>query len=308
VSDRDPDDEAEVAVEFMTPIDWSAFWSDQPIESDWVAEPILPARRHVAIWARAKVGKSLLALDVSATLATGGSLFGQPASEPIDVIYLDLEMSEEDVRERLEDLGYGPESDLKRLHYYQLSNLPPLDADVGGRALEKLVRRHNAGLVVIDTIARAVRGEENSADTYRGFYRFTGSRLRALDVSLLRLDHGGKRHEQGQRGSSAKDDDVDVIFEMTQTGDFLILRKTRSRVSWVPNEVKLERREEPSLRHVLAPVVYPPGTKECAADLDRLGVGLDASRRVAEKALRDAGKGRRVGVINAALKYRVRPL
>ena len=45
--------------------------------------------------------------------------------KPIHVLYLDYEMTRADLRERLEDMGYGPDADLKRLHYALLPDLRP---------------------------------------------------------------------------------------------------------------------------------------------------------------------------------------
>jgi KaiC/GvpD/RAD55 family RecA-like ATPase len=287
------------------PIDWRVFWSTDPPETDWLLEPIVPAGRQVAIFSRAKVGKSLFALEGAAALATGRPVLGAAARDPVDVVYIDMEMTANDLRERLTDLGYGPDSDLSRLHYYQLVDLAPLDSEEGGTVLQAITRKHNAQLVVLDTMARAVRGDENQADTYRNFYRHTGLRLKADGVTLLRLDHGGKDGAQGQRGSSAKDDDVDVVFQLTQASPAeFVLKRTRSRIPWVPPEITLRREEEPLLRHLVDPGGYPEGTAECAKVLDDLDVPLDATVSSARAALKAADRGKRTTVVTAALKYR----
>jgi RecA-family ATPase len=117
--------------------------------------------RQVAIFSPPKEGKSLLALDVCAAAATGGPILGRPASEPLSVVYIDYEMTPDDLRERLERMGYRPDSHLENLHYYQLVDLPPLDSATGGQVLKNIVRRWDARLVVLDTMARVVCGEEN---------------------------------------------------------------------------------------------------------------------------------------------------
>ena len=156
--------------------------------------------------------------------------------------------------------------------YYQLQSLPPLDTDLGGEILATIAERHKARLVVIDTMARAVHGEENSADTYRNFYAFCGRRLKAAGGShSLRLDHQGKDATLGQRGSSAKDDDLDVVFRLTADDlGRIVLKRTRSRMAWIPAEIVLQRQEEPLLRHVLASDSWPAGTADTAVALDDL--------------------------------------
>ena len=141
-------------------------------------------------------------LFIAAELATG--------PEPIVVIYLDYEMTEADVHDRLEDMGYGPETDLSRLRYDLLPSLPPLDLEDGSQALCEIIDEVQASfpahhlVVIIDTIGRAVAGEENDADTFRNFYNHTGIELKRRGVTWARLDHSGKDPSQGQRGSSAR--------------------------------------------------------------------------------------------------------
>ena len=289
----------------IEPIAWDEFWSDESPAEDWLIEPVLAAGRCTAIYSPAKLGKSLLALDIAAAAATGRSVLGRASVDPIRVVYIDMEMTPGDLRERLSDLGYGPEDDLSGLAYYQLQTLPPLDTDEGGEMLATIACHHGAQLVVIDTMARAVRGEENSADTYRNFYSYSGRRLKAAGVAVLRLDNQGKDADRGQRGSSAKDDDLDVVFRLStdEAAHTVTLRRTRYRIAWIPAEINLRREEEP-LRHVVIGEGWQPGVAETARVLDELDVALDATAAIALTALKRVGKGRRKAVVLDALKYR----
>jgi len=290
---------------WCAPLDWSTFWDNEGPKREWLIEPIVPTGRQVEVFSRAKVGKSLMALDLAAALATGRSVLGSRPGQRVDVVYIDLEMTEDDIRERLADLGYGPDIDMAKLHYYLLPSLPPLDSDLGGQVVEAIATRCSAVLVVIDTMARAVTGDENLSDTYRDFYRHTGRRLKAAGVALLRLDHGGKDATAGQRGSSAKADDVDVVFQLTGDGDVFNLKRTHSRIPWVPADVQLRRETDPTLSHVVAEGLWPAGTRETADDLDRYDVPLVANAPRAVAALKaGTGQGRRREVVIAALKWR----
>jgi len=290
---------------WATPIDWASFWTDPGTGSDFVLPPFIAAKRQTAIYSAAKTGKSLLALDVVAAAVTGGDVLGQGATAPTRVLYIDQEMTPEDLRERLTDLGYGPADDLSGLAYYQLASLPPLDSELGGEVLMDLVHQHGADLVVIDTMARVVSGDENAADTYRAFYRHTGRRLKADGVALLRLDHAGKDSALGQRGSSAKADDLDVVYRLVaDDATHLRLTCTHRRIPWVPTTVQLLRHEEPVLRHVLVEDSWPGGTIDAAGDLDRLGVPTDATVASATAALKAAGCSRRKATVGAAQRYR----
>jgi hypothetical protein len=301
-----PPDEAEFGWSLPEPIDWEEFWAgDEGEAGEWLVEPLLPARRQVVVYSPAKVGKSLLALELSAALATGRPVLDRPAGPPLPVVYIDMEMTEDDLRERLEDLGYGPADNLKALRYYQLCDLPPLDTEAGGSVLARIVDDCDAWLVVLDTMARVVSGQENLSDTYRDFYRFTGRRLKAAEVALLRLDNTGHDNIH-QRGSAAKADDVDVVWRLSADGTRVALKCTHRRPGWIPEQVNLDRCSEP-LRHLVHEgESWPDGTADCAADLDSLGVPLDATFRSAKAALKAAGQGRRAAIVTAALKWRRR--
>lgn len=288
----------------VSPIDWDDFWQADAPDADWAIEPIVPAGRQVAMFSRPKDGKSLLALDACAAAAAGRTVFGNPI-EPMDITYIDLEMTEADLRERLEAFGYGPNDDLSRLHYYQLQSFPSLDTQRGGQVLSAVVAMNRSRLVVVDTMARATIGEEDAADTYRNFYRHTGAPLKQAGVALWRLDHAGKDIARGQRGSSGKADDVDVVFQLTEQGGIVTLTRTHTRVPWVPGQIQLRRVEEPSLHHVLLGAdTWPAGTAEVACLLDELEIPLDASVSMAMRALRANDNGRRKTLVLAALKWR----
>jgi hypothetical protein len=158
--------------------------------------------------------------------------------------------------------------------------------------------------VVLDTMTAIVAGEENSADTYRDFHRHTGLPLKSEGVSLLRLDHAGKDVSRGQRGSSSKADELDVVWQLTTTGNQVVLLNKKRREPYVPDRVTLVRESSPTMRHVLATTSWPAGAIEAAELLDEFEVPLDATAAAATRVLSDANQGRRKSVVLAALKLR----
>ena len=124
-------------------------------------------------------------------------------------------------------MGYGPDDDLAHLHYALLPPLAPLDGRAGGDDVVARAAACEAELVVIDTFGRAVSGDENEADTVRAWYRLTGQRLKADGRAFLRIDHAGKDLERGQRGTSAKNDDVDIVWRLNRldAGGFRLRRQ-----------------------------------------------------------------------------------
>ena len=234
-------------------------------------------------------------------------MFGHSV-EPMSVVYLDYEMTEDDLLERLAEMGYGAEADMSHLHYALLPSIGPFDTEKGGNTIVARAAMVDAQLVVIDTFARAIAGKENDADTLSEWDRWTGRRLKAAGRSFMRIDHAGKDPERGQRGTSAKNDDVDVVYELTALeNDRYRLTTRKRRASWISERLEIEQTEIDGIlgyRLISGAPGYPQGTTEVVADLDRLDVPVEWGQPKASKALRDAGLGKRNQTVLAAQKYR----
>lgn len=300
----DGTDDAENGDEFAAMlIDWPTFWAKDHSDAEWIAEPLIALGRSHAIFAPGGTGKSLLTLWLAVQIATGGTGLTGEKLTPRHVLYLDYEMTEDDLAERLDAMGYGDQV-LDHLHYALLPTIAPLDAPEGGRTVARLAEHVGAELVVIDTYGRAVEGDENDADTTRAFYRWTGIHLKAAGRAFIRVDHAGKDTSKGQRGSSAKNDDVDVVWQMTATDGGFLLEAKKRRMGWVPETVTIGQHDEPHLHYRTAVDAWPAGTSRVAALLDELGVSIDTSARKAAAVLREAGHTVRNEVVRKAVKYR----
>jgi hypothetical protein len=284
-------------------IDWAELWTAEDTD-EWLIEPVMARGRGHALYAPAKAGKSLLLLYIAGRAATGRAVLGRPAGEPVRIVYCDLEMTRDDVRERLGDMGFGSDDNLEALAYYSLPSLPPLDSAQGGVELVDLAVAHRADLVIVDTLGRAVVGEENRSDTLRDFARYTGLPLKAAGVACCRADHAGKDLDRGQRGTSGKVDDVDVVWRLTprDRGRFDLVC-THRRAAWFPQTVHLDQSTDP-LAYKLVEDSWPAGTRQVADLLDRLGVPLDNGKGKARAAIKAAGETASNEALMAALRWR----
>ena len=270
-------------------IDFPKLWANDTSDTEWLVEPFLAKGRAHALYAGAKSGKSLLLLEIAAALATGKSTLAQPAQPPMHVLYIDYEMTGNDVRDRLEAFGYSEKDDLSHLHYVLLPSIAGLDTPEGAQAVMRAISATGSQLVIVDTTARAVEGEENDADTMRAFYRWTGVNMKSLGVTWVRADHAGKDTAKGQRGSSAKNDDVDVVWRFTKRSETSILiEATHRRMQWIPDKVELELRTiGDQIKHQLLGNEISDAALQLAQTLDRLTTDVDLSVRAARKLLKD---------------------
>lgn len=232
-------------------INWEDFWST-PLEAPvYLLFPLLPQGRTVTVYAEPKAGKSLLGLEVSVKVATGGVMWGQELLRG-HVIYVDQEMSQQDLLERLPDLGCGPDTDLSHLHYVIRGPWAPLDTQMGGVQLVEFARRTGASLVILDTQSKVLEGNENESMTMTNFFKHTIGPLKNVGVTVLIFDHSGKDPSKGARGSSQKAADTDVTWHMAKRGTDggLTLKRTHSRTHHGEDHIYLQRLTEP-LRHEL---------------------------------------------------------
>jgi hypothetical protein len=221
-------------------------------------------------------------------------------------------MTQADLMERLEQFGYTEDDDYSHLHYALIPSLPPLNTYEGATALTKLCELTKAEVVIIDTTGRAIEGEEDKADSYRAFARTTGLALKKAGIALVRTDHAGKKVGQGQRGSSAKNDDVDIVYRLDKTDEGVRLVRTHSRISWCPEKVDLIvedfddittiRYKAPSNRGFTAQAI------DLARRLDQLGYPLDLGVNETIKLAKEQGitLGRKT-LVSEAIRCRKQP-
>ena len=297
--------------EGITPfIDWSEFWTDDQGEHEWLIEGFWPKGRSVLLHAPAKTGKSLYSLWCAVCLALGIDLATGEQFEPTTVMYVDYEMSPADLQERLNDFGVSPNTDLSRLYYSQTPmDFTSLDTFAGAAIALSWVDRVQPGAIVLDTFSRCVDGDENEADTVRAFYRHTGRPLRDRGIPYLRVDHTGKDSSKGARGSSAKADDVDLIWSMQQTQSGFQL-KSRSRVSWVPGVLNVDRTVTAdqitfSRSAEITELVMDEATTTKVYEMEELGIDPSLGRDAVMRLMLEAGrKPGRAAILSAAIRWR----
>jgi hypothetical protein len=228
-------------------LNWADLWAeDNPDE--WIVEPLLPARRLVALYSAPKVGKSLLMLEIAAAVASGKDLFGSKTKQA-RVLYVDFENDPRgDVRQRLQDMGYTPEQ-LSELYYLSFPTLSGLDSERGSQELMAAAEVYDCEVIVIDTVSRSVDGDENENDTWLAFYRHTGLKMKQAKKSMIRLDHSGKDEKKGQRGGSAKSGDVDAVWRLSRVNDDMIELTCEAQRLQIDRKNLTLRRETEPLRH-----------------------------------------------------------
>ena len=232
-------------------IDWLMLWADETPERWFIPNLLCEGRGH-GCPAPSGIGKSLLWQEVGAGLSAGRSVLGFPAQEPIRVLYLDHENTPKgDIKPRLIAMGYTP-ADLANFFYLSFPSIESLNTKLGGQSLCQLLDYFKPQLVFIDTFSRFVEGDENSSKVAQDFYEYAGRELKKRNIAYLRIDHVGKDASKGARGSSAKVDDLDLIWVMSKTKEpnVFLLKNEKARVPVTSTELLIERTFSP-LKHTV---------------------------------------------------------
>jgi hypothetical protein len=302
-------------------LDWGTFFA-----TDFGAIQLLPGKlmgpgQQITLVGDGKAGKSLFTQEWMWRMATGQPFLGDHPQDPIRILYLDAENGQEQVQERFLSFGAGPRA-MGQLRYASFPPIRPLDTAGGGADLLALVKATGAELVVIDTVSRFIGGPENDADTWLSLYRHTLLPLKRDRIASVRLDHFGKDKDRGGRGSSAKTQDVDHVWELTATGGgTLALKRTHTRTGIGPDQFSLLRQSQRDgdnwklggTRHVVMTyemepttgLAAIPGTTEyVVVQLDKAGVPNDWGAPRCSRALADLGVKAAKAKIEDAVKIR----
>jgi DnaB-like helicase N terminal domain/AAA domain len=282
-------------------VDWTAPF-DQQLTEAIVDGLVLPGRWTAKVGGP-KVGKSTLLLHISHRIVRGFDAFHDTRQQPIGVLYLDGEMGEADVRERLDALGL----DLANLGLlYYSDKIPKGDTVQGGAAIVSTATALCVGVVILDGINEFVTGAESDDLPWRSLFTNTIAQLKRAGIAVISSDNTG--HEaQRARGSSTKIDKPDAVVMLKRTDNGLTLTTTHRRSSAYRLSLDLAMAGSdgdcPIDFHYTA-ASWPAGTADAVRVLDLLGVPVKAGRNTAREALRSAEVKMSTEVLAAALRWR----
>ncbi|MFC5677794.1 AAA family ATPase [Aeromicrobium endophyticum] len=276
---------------------------------EYVVEPMIAAGSSVSLVAPAGARKSLVLLAIALAVARGDEDFaGMAIPRGRRVLYVDMENTEDDLRERLLSFGVTPGDQLDRFILLSLPSMDPLDSAKGGREFTEAVDSFGlepGDMVVLDSYQRITEAGENDSDTARGYYRHTGMALKARGLTVVRTDNTGKDASRGARGSSGKRDDVDIEYLMESRGDFIDIKTGKARqrgVSAMTLRVRVE--DERTTFHSDQSAAPHSRTRACVRVLDEMAVPNEAGERKAAAALKDSEVEFPRTVIRDAVKLR----
>lgn len=187
-------------------------------------DPIIPGQGLAMLVAKRGVGKTHVALGIAFAIATGGSFLRWKAPKARAVLYLDGEMAQKNMQDRLKQLIvmfddiYDPDTDFFQLLTpdHQPSGMPDLSTKAGRDSIDHFIQK--ADFIVIDNISCLFRsGGENDAEEWQEAQEWA-LYLRRIGKSILFVHHMGKNGLQ--RGTSKREDILDTVISLKHPDDY----------------------------------------------------------------------------------------
>jgi hypothetical protein len=192
---------------------------EKPFIFSWCRE-----QNTIMIHAWRGIGKTLFALNVGYSMASGAEFLGWKADKPRRVLYIDGEMPAIALQERLANIvkrnkDKTPPND----DYFQLIasdqqelGIPYLDTAEGQALLQPYVEK--ADVIIIDNLSTLTCQPENESQAWLPMQKWMLTQRRAGKTIIL-IHHTGKGG--AQRGSSKREDILDVVINLRRPKDYM---------------------------------------------------------------------------------------
>lgn len=192
----------------------------QPQEN--ILAPIIKSQSLSMLFAKRGIGKTHVALGIGYAIASGGSFLQWKAPNPHRVLYIDGEMSAYSMQERLAQIVQGEDATVTPEYFKILTpdmqemGMPDISTQEGQEKLEPFIR--DAEFIIVDNISTLARtGKENEAESWLPVQSWALN-LRSRGKSILFVHHAGKSGQQ--RGSSRREDVLDMVMELRHPSDY----------------------------------------------------------------------------------------
>ncbi len=194
-------------------------------ERDMLLSPIIPAKGLVMAYAQRGIGKTFLGLNIAFAVASGGKFLRWNAAQAKRVLYVDGEMPQRALQERVNMMTQSSESYLPNSDYFRFLAMDMQELGVGiNLALpedQEIVEAEfgDAEFVVFDNLSTLVSGgRENDAESWDSMQAWL-LRLRRKGKTVLLIHHAGRG--ENARGTSKREDVLDTVISLKRPANYM---------------------------------------------------------------------------------------
>jgi hypothetical protein len=214
--------ESSSAVKPIKPVNLKMLLSHTFPVREAILSPVFTLSSLNMIFARRGIGKTHASLGIAYATASGGVFWGWKAARSYRVLLIDGEMPGESLQARLAAIvaASDDEPDPEYLQIITIDmqggTMPDLSTIEGQDAIEEACQA--AELIIIDNLSCLCRsGRENEAESWRTLSEW-GLRMRSAGKCVIFIHHAGK--DGNQRGTSKREDILDVVIELKRPADY----------------------------------------------------------------------------------------
>lgn len=240
--------------------------------TQWLIEKLWLAEGVGVIGGPPRAYKSLLALDMAVSVASGSPCLGAfPVHDRGPVLLYAAEDSPSVLHPRLQSLARNRRIDLDALDVHVITaGLLRLDQREHQERLQATVARHRPRLLILDPLVRIHSADENASNAMSALLGYFRALQRALGVAVALVHHSRKQLALGAgyslRGSSDVYAWTDCLLFLQRRGDRRsLLIEHRSAPGLGPLALELVSPEDPSD----APCLRLVSASEAAAPLQQ---------------------------------------
>jgi putative DNA primase/helicase len=191
---------------------------------EMVIAPWLPEKGLAMIYAPRGIGKTHLGLSAAYVIAAGKGFLGWQAPKPRRVLYIDGEMPEVTLQERLRAIESRFRAELPDPDYLRLlsadrteGGLPDLCTDEGQGEIDAAIGTETEVIFVDHLSALARSARENEGDDWVPLQGWALAHRRD-GRAVVMIHHAGKGG--AQRGTSRREDVLDTVMSLKRPDDY----------------------------------------------------------------------------------------
>jgi putative DNA primase/helicase len=211
--------------------DLAEFLSLQIPPRDFVLAPIIPTQGLVMLYAPRGIGKTLLALFMAYSIATGQPVCRWSAPSPRRVLYIDGEMPAATMQDRLASIIRAyPKEPAPGYFTIITPDLQEKGINLATSAGQAAVESHveAAEVIFVDNLATLCRsGRENETESWHPVQDWI-LQLRRRGKAVSMVHHSNKTG--GQRGTSSREDVLDTVAALRHPSDYMVEQGARFEV------------------------------------------------------------------------------
>jgi len=188
-----------------------------------VLDPILPTGGLGMLFAGRGIGKTHVALGIAWAVSTGGEFLRWRAPLPRDVLYVDGEMPQQALQERLNAIratdNFQPDDGAFRLLCMDRQELG-MSINLAEVKQQRILDAHLDGtqFLVLDNLSTLMNGgPENDAESWDAMQAWL-LQLRRRGMTVLVVHHAGRNGSA--RGTSKREDVLDTIIQLQHPKDY----------------------------------------------------------------------------------------